>query len=164
MPRRSNANGPAGSSPTTRPEPLETLPEKPMVVARRFEDRWGDDRILFSHGYSMVPNIFLQKYGQLTPPLSVGEAMFVLELMSYKYGADSPYPSYGAIARNMNVSDKMVRRYAQSLEAKGYLQRVARKYKTNRFDLHGLFYALNRVALRKQQNAIKQKGRTLTDN
>lgn len=151
-------------TPTLLLEPSIQLPDKPIVLERKFEDRWGDDLVVFSRGYSMVPNLFLQNYALLTPPLTASEAMFVLELMSYKYGKESPYPSYGAIAKCMNVSDKMVRRYAQSLEAKGYLTRVPRKFTTNKFDLNGLFSALYRIALGKRQNAIKQKGevRTIT--
>jgi hypothetical protein len=163
MSRKSNLNGPVVSAPTKVPEPFHPLPEKPMVMRRSFEDRWGADHILFSRGYSMVPNLFLQTYALLTPAISAGEAMFVLEVMSYKYGEEDPYPSYGSIAKCMNVSDKMVRRYAQSLEAKGYLKRVARKYNTNKFDLNGLFYALHRIVQGKPQNAIKQKGRVLTN-
>ena len=51
----------------------------------------------------------------------------------------------------MGVSDKMARRYALSLEQKGYLVRVARRSKTNLYDLRRLF-----VALEKQLAAFSQ--------
>jgi DNA-binding GntR family transcriptional regulator len=68
--------------------------------------------------------------------------MFVMQLMSFKWTDKLPFPSYQRLAERMSVSDKMVRRYAQALEAKSYLRRKQRKNNTNLFDLSGLFKAL----------------------
>jgi hypothetical protein len=113
--------------------------------------RWGYDEV-FVNGWLPVPTLFLKVYGKLKPyPLTPGEAMFVLELMSYKWtNYQLPYPSYRALAERMGVTDKMVRRYAQQLEAKYYLKRKARKNQTNEFDLSGLFLALKVEADEKQ--------------
>ena len=160
MPARTKVGRPLlRSNPTTIPEPpsINIFPNKPIATATSVSDRWGSDFALFSHGYLIVPNLFIQKYALLKPPLTSSEAMFVLQLMTFKFGEESPFPSYRTIARCMKVSDKMVRRYAQQLEAKGYLKRVRREFTTNKFDLSGLFFALNQIARNKRQNAVTQK-------
>ena len=62
--------------------------------------------------------------------------------MTFKWEAEASYPSYDTIAKRMGVTDKMVHRYAQSLQKKGYVQRLFQKRGPNRFDLSGLFRAL----------------------
>ena len=94
-----------------------------------------------------VPNKFLRCYTALNPPLSSGEALFVLQLMTFKWDDAAPFPSYGRIAKTMGVTDKMARRYAQSLQKKGYLVR--------QFDLTRLFDALAEVRL---ETASEGKG------
>ena len=104
--------------------------------------RWGSHKNLFARGFLVVPHRFLEHYSLLDPPLSTGEALFVLHLMSFKWDRELPFPSYKSLAQRMGVSEKAVRRYAQSLDQKGYLQRQYRKRASNRFDLTGLFDAL----------------------
>ena len=70
--------------------------------------------------------------------------MFVIHVMSFKWGADAPYPGYKTVAKLMGVSDKMVRRHAQSLEQKHYLVRETRRSDTNKFDFTQLFEALEK--------------------
>jgi DNA-binding MarR family transcriptional regulator len=90
-----------------------------------------------------VPHKFLRQYSKLRPaPLTSNEALFVLHLMSFKWSEAAPFPTYRRIAGYMGVSDKMVRRYAQSLQRKGYLRRQFRTMSTNMFDLTDLFNAL----------------------
>lgn len=123
--------------------------------------RW-DGRDLFLNGYVPVPTLFLEVYAQLKPyPLSTPEAMFVLELMSFKWTKQNPFPSYKRIAERMNVSDKMVRRYAQSLQTKTYLRRMLRKNNTNEFDLSGLFEALQKVAEERLESTRIPKKKSL---
>ena len=141
--------------PTVQDEITLTFPKRHVTIG----DRWGSDNIL-CHGYVPVPTFFLEVYANLKPhPLTVGEAMFILELMSHKWDKSAPFPSYKTIAKRMAVSDKMVRRYAQSLEAKTYLHRVRRKNQTNRYDLTGLFTALDRAA---HQKVIEERDRSLS--
>ena len=104
--------------------------------------RWGNHKNLFTHGFLVVPHRFLQHYSLLDPPLTTGEALFVLHLMSFKWDRELPFPSYKSLAQRMGVGEKAVRRYAQSLDRKGYLLRHYRKRASNRFDLTGLFDAL----------------------
>jgi DNA-binding MarR family transcriptional regulator len=119
-----------------------TTSERDGIVERSLTARWHHESF-FDRGFVAVPVRFLELYAHLEPhPLSPGEALFVLELMSFKWSAADPFPSYKRIAERMNVSDKMVRRYAQSLETKKYLRRQIRKNQTNLFDLTGLFKAV----------------------
>jgi DNA-binding MarR family transcriptional regulator len=87
---------------------------------------------------------FLRTYSTLKPyPLTTGEAMFIIHLMDFKWGAASPFPKYKTIADRMGVSEKQARRFAQSLEVKGYLVRESRGgRRSNRFVLTKLFAAL----------------------
>ena len=107
-----------------------------------FAKRWKYEE-LFQKGYVAVPALFLHYYAQLKPfPLTSGEALFVLHLMTFKWDTEEPFPGYKTLAKRMGVSDKMARRHAQSLEIKGYLKRRLRVGQTNRFDLNPLFDAL----------------------
>src|SRR6185369_14637859 len=120
-------------------------------------ERWGDPEIMRS-GYMIVPSLFVRNYSRLKPAISTEEAMFILVVMTFKWGKSLPFPSYKTIASAMGVSDKMCRRYAQRLEAKGYLRRKGRTYQTNEFDFRGLSNALYRVNAGLKQDGILQKG------
>lgn len=114
-------------------------------INRKLAARWGNQELLFTkpEGWVGVPDAFFRLYSKLQPyALTVGEAMFVLQLMTYKWSNDSPFPSYKSLAVRMGVTDKMVRRYAANLEGKGYLKREARIGSTNTFNLNPLFIAL----------------------
>jgi Helix-turn-helix domain len=131
-PNNSNTNG------------LPNRPESP-TVNRKLAVRWGGQESLFARpeGWVGVPDAFLRLYAKLKPyALTVGEAMFVLELMAYKWSEDAPFPSYKSLAARMGVTDKMVRRYAANLEGKGYLHREGRIGTTNTFNLTPLFASL----------------------
>ena len=87
----------------------------------------------------VVPSDFLRHYSRLQPHLTHAEALFVIHLMEFKWDQAAPFPSYATLAHRMGVTTKMARRYAQSLQQKGYLRRVMRTGSTNRFDLTSLF-------------------------
>ena len=115
------------------------------TINRKLAIRWGGHTPLFERpeGWVGVPDAFLRLYAKLKPyALTVGEAMFALELMAYKWSENAPFPSYKSLAARMGVTDKMVRRYAANLEGKGYLVRGARIGSTNTFNLNPLFAAL----------------------
>lgn len=98
-----------------------------------------------------VPLVFLRRYTDLKPfPLTLGEAMFVVHLMQFKWDAAEPFPSYGTIARQMGISDKQARRLAKSLVDKGYLRRIQRIGRSNRFDLTPLFDAIHALDQRER--------------
>ena len=158
-------------SPFLAPKPIPPnlrlpLPqEDPPVVQKgnlrpltqKLMERWESKAVLNSRGYVVVPNLFLRHYASLHPPMTTAEAMFILQLMSYKWTKAYPNPSLKTIAKFMNVSDKMVRRYAQNLEAKHYIRRIRRPYLTNEFDLSGIFYALHLVSINQKQDAYVQR-------
>lgn len=122
-------------------EPSETQ-IVPSQTPRSLTKRWKHEE-LFDLGFVAVPTLFLRHYAHLKPKrLTIGEAMFVLHLMEFKWDADAPFPGYATLAKRMGISDKMTRRHAQSLEAKKYLKRELRVGLTNRFDLSPLFDAL----------------------
>lgn len=115
--------------------------EKPDDVNRTLSARWKHSEILDT-GFVGVPTTFLELYAELKPPLTSGEALFVIQLMSYKWTEEAPFPGYATLARRMGVTDKAVRRHAASLESKKYLRRISRLGTTNKFDLSPLFDAL----------------------
>ena len=124
---------------------LFTLPVSAETTDKKLGQRWGGHESLFAkpEGWVGVPVAFLRLYGSLKPyQLTVAEAMFVVQVMAYKWSAKAPFPSYGTIAKRMGVSTKMVQRYARQLEEKGYLRRLARIGTSNAFDLQPLFDAL----------------------
>jgi hypothetical protein len=118
------------------------LPGETRSSATRFVQRWGSDRRLFVKGQLPVPSLFFESYACLNPPLNSGEALFVLQLMNFKWGRNAPFPSYRSIAKRMGISVKMARTHAQNLESKGYLWREIVSGRTNRFNLDPLFNAL----------------------
>ena len=106
-----------------------------------FETRWSP--ALKKDGHVQVSTFFLNHYSKLKPyPLTHGEAMFVIHLMQYKWGADAPFPAYKTIADRMCVSVKTAQRLAKSLQDKDYLYRQFRRGETNVFHLNKLIKAL----------------------
>jgi len=138
------------------------LPGTAASPQGNFAKRWGSKR-LFGRGYLPVPSLFLELYGQLDPPLSSGEALFVLHLMSFKWTSEAPYPSYRTIARRMGISVKMARTHAQNLEGNGYLNRLANPGRTNRFDLKPLVEALASKARRASKAIVPQSSQKCGD-
>ena len=140
-------------------------PAAPPKKSRSYANRWKYPELL-TPGYLVVPSIFLRHYSRLKPySLTNGEVLLVLHLMEHKWDQAEPFPSYGTLARRMGVSTKMVRRYAQTLEQKGCLQRVARTGNTNLFDLGPLFTKLlDVVQTGDQTSGSKTTSRTLTED
>ncbi len=92
-----------------------------------------------------VVNHFLDYYHALQPyDLTHSEAMFIIHLIRYKWDESAPYPGYKTLAKQMGISHKSARRYAQSLETKGYLLRQKRLAETNKFDITPLIRALEK--------------------
>jgi hypothetical protein len=126
---------------------------------RSATERWGGNSALFSEGFLSVPNRFLRRYASLKPPLTPGEALFVLQLMTFKWERAAPFPAYKRIAKAMGVTDKMARRYAQGLQKKGYLIRQFQERAPNKFDLTGLFEALAEISGHKSEERIMDEDR-----
>ena len=116
---------------------------------RKPQDRWTP--ALIADGYTPVSNFFLEHYHNLMPEITHGEAMLIIQLMSFKWDADMPYPCFKTLANRMLLKDAQARSLARKLEKKGYLRRHIRINQPNRFDLNPLFEALEK--LRSQRNA-----------
>jgi DNA-binding MarR family transcriptional regulator len=124
------------------------LVELPVKKRRTVADRWTP--ALTRSGHVPIVRTFLRSYSRLKPaPITVGEAMFIVHLMDFKWDGEAPFPGYKTLGKYMGVSDKMARRHAQSLEVKGYLVREMRVSRTNKFDLTPLFKALERALTEK---------------
>jgi DNA-binding MarR family transcriptional regulator len=68
--------------------------------------------------------------------------MFVLQVMSFKWGEQAPFPSYATLAKRLGTGSKTVQRQAKALEDKGYLRREKRQGRSNAFELTPLFDSL----------------------
>jgi hypothetical protein len=120
----------------------KTLSDRTVIA------RW-EYKELFDNGFVAVPTRFLELYSLLKPEITSGEALFIIQLMTFKWDKSAPFPGYNLLAKRMGLSDKAVRRFAASLETKKYLKRFTRQGTTNIFDLSPLFDALLRA---QQQN------------
>jgi hypothetical protein len=125
-------------------------------IDRSIIARWKHKDLL-TPGYVSVPKLFLELYSLLNPPLTSGEALFVIQLMSFKWNEKAPFPGYATLAKRMGLSDKAVRRHAATLESKKYLRRIQRIGSTNQFDLNPLFDALLK-AKQKFETKLNAKG------
>ena len=115
------------------------------MVSSTLAERWSAP-IFEAGGFFPLPILFLRHYSSLPVPLTHGEAMFIIHVMSYRWAAEAPFPSFTLIAKQMGVSPQSVRTYARSLEKKNYLRREPRVGMSNKFHIHGLIDALNLVA------------------
>ena len=116
-------------SPGSRP-----APKRDIVT------RWGGDAAIMANGYVAVPVHFLMKYAAMKPfCLTVPEAMFVVQVMAFKWDEKAPFPGYKKVAARMGISEAYARKLARGLEGKGFLRRVARVGSTNAFDFQPLF-------------------------
>ena len=121
----------AGASP-------DSSDQQPRAVAVR----WKHPDLL-ADGFVGVPVLFLKHYAHLKPfSLTQSEAMFVVQLMAFKWDAAAPFPGYKRLAGRMGISVKRARQIGQSLSTKKLLRRKVRVGNTNIFDLSPLFDAL----------------------
>jgi hypothetical protein len=126
---------------------FEELPKDLRIALR-----WGGDTDLFRDGFLVVPTRLLRGYALARRPLTTSETMLLLELMTFKWGAQAPYPSYERLGQIMGVSARMVARYAKSLEKKGYLKLSRRQGTSNEFDLEPLFLKIPRMPLTRAED------------
>lgn len=108
---------------------------------RSFHSQWSKD--LSPFGFTQISNAFLSNYASLKPEaITHGEAMFLVHLFQHKWDAKAPFPGYRTLSKMMGISEKSVKRYARTLEQKGFLKRMGRAGRSNRFDLSPLISAL----------------------
>ena len=129
----------AAASKSVTPPIAKTAETKKRTVA----DRWTPE--LAKSGHIPIVRKFLRGYRKLNPPITLGEAMFLIHLMDYKWDKEAPFPGYKTVAEHMGVSIKQARRLAKSLDGKKYLRREYREATTNRYHLEQLFAALEKL-------------------
>jgi hypothetical protein len=135
--------------------------DKPEAVDRDLLTRWGGRPEILADGFVAVPTTFLKYLGTLRPSLTPTEALFVLELMAYKWDERAPFPGYKALAERMGVSDVYARKLARTLQAKGYLKRLVRVGQTNRFNLQPLF---DKLADHAAAETVARRTRSVEDS
>lgn len=132
--------------------------KKPVVINNAHSARWKHEK-LFQQGYVAVPITFLQHYAKLQRfgGLTHSEAMFVIQVMAFKWDERAPFPSYATLAKRLGTSVKTVQRQAKVLEEKGYLRRESRRGLSNSFELTPLFDALVEAVEREEYSAEREK-------
>ncbi len=137
---------------------LKELAPPEGAKGRKPADRWTP--ALVKDGFTPVSNFFLAHYHDLKPEITHGEAMLIIQLMSFKWDADMPYPSYKTLAKRMLLKDAQARSLARGLERKRYLHRHVRINMPNLFDLKPLFGALEKLRSERiaEETAAGKKG------
>jgi DNA-binding MarR family transcriptional regulator len=118
----------------------------PKIKNRNLIQRWGGDQSVFAEGFLGVPTILLQRMSDIGEDgITPTEIVFLLQIMSFKWDEEDPYPSYRRIAEQMGISEPYARKIARHLEEKNLLIRRKREGTTNKFDLTPLFEALSEI-------------------
>ena len=84
---------------------------------------WGE---ILDEGFTSVPNILLRYRSQIG--LKPKHIMLIIDIMSFKWDKDSPFPSYSTLSIRAGVEERSIKRITQDLEELGLL------VKTPRFD------------------------------
>lgn len=127
------------------------------------KEKWGVAAA--AAGFTIIPNhlLAINQYVPKERRLSPTEFFVIAQVLSAWWSADRlPFPSKATLARRTGLSSRQVQRALASLEAKGYIERVAR-YSTssgrtsNVFDLDGLSKIVREVASLHPQDFKKIK-------
>lgn len=84
---------------------------------------WGE---ILDEGFTSVPNILLRYRSQIG--LKPKHIMLIIDIMSFKWDKDSPFPSYSTLSLRAGVEERSIKRITQDLEELELL------VKTPRFD------------------------------
>jgi hypothetical protein len=84
---------------------------------------WGE---ILDEGFTSVPNILLRYRSRIG--LKPKHIMLIIDIMSYKWDSEYPFPSYSTLALRSGIEERSVKRITQDLEELGLL------VKTPRFD------------------------------
>lgn len=82
---------------------------------------WGE---ILDEGFTSVPNILLKYRSRIG--LKPKHIMLIIDIMSYKWDAGSPFPSYSALALRSGIEERSVKRITQDLEELGLLVKEPR--------------------------------------
>lgn len=142
MPPQEDRADDASRSPPQQDDQQESwdLPEdwlKQWAHRVLFDYREGKGR------YLVVPLAVLEHGRKMG--LGSSELLFLLNLMSFKWREDDPYPSFGTLADRLDLSVDRARGIAQDLEKRGFLERRPRSGQTSAFNVQPF---LNQLAAR----------------
>ena len=84
---------------------------------------WGE---ILDEGFTSVPNILLRYRSRIG--VKPKHIMLIIDIMSYKWDSEYPYPSYSTLAHRSGIEERSVKRITQDLEELRLL------IKTPRFD------------------------------
>jgi len=84
---------------------------------------WGE---ILDEGFTSVPNILLRYRSRIG--LKPKHIMLIIDIMSYKWNSEYPFPSYSTLASRSGIEERSVKRITQDLEELRLL------IKTPRFD------------------------------
>lgn len=82
---------------------------------------WGN---ILDEGFTSVPNILL-KY-RYNIGIKAQHLTLVIDIMSFKWDTDNPFPSYSTLARRAGVAERTIKRATQDLEELNLLIRTPR--------------------------------------
>ncbi len=98
------------------------MPTKKQDKTKIFQI-WGE---VLDEGFTSVPNLLLKYRSNIG--LKPKHIMLIIDIMSFKWDSENPYPSYFTLAKRAGVEERSVKRITQDLEEFGLL------IKTPRFD------------------------------
>lgn len=105
--------------------------------------RWGSTLAKSKRGYTPIVNTLLEYYTLLE--ITDNELVFIIQILSFKWTVENPYPSLNTIAKRMGKSRGTTQGYARSLEAKGLLQRIFTEGQPNHFNFSPLIKILEQL-------------------
>jgi DNA-binding transcriptional regulator YhcF (GntR family) len=136
------------AAPSTEPRKIARVSKS--IAGVGVAARWTPK--LVQKAWPPISNYFLENYTRLPTPsqgqgcLNPTQALLLIQLVSFKRGAQHPYPSVRTLADRIGLSTRAVRTALGELEDRNLIRRTPRKKgSTNAFDMSGLFAALEEL-------------------
>lgn len=106
--------------------------------------RWTEP---LAKGWVPISSYFLANYHRLDQRRGFKpfEVVFLIHLLSFKWGSDAPFPSQETLALRMGMSSRRVRQISKDLEDAGYITVLRAPRVSNRYIFDGLFNALEEL-------------------
>jgi hypothetical protein len=96
-----------------------------MVIKRQDKSKivqiWGD---ILDEGFTSVPNILLRYRSKLG--IKPHHLALIIDIMSFKWDSENPFPSYSTLAQRANMTDRGIRKTIHELERLNLLIRTQR--------------------------------------
>lgn len=140
-------------------------PGPQSALARKTTPRLAAD------GFCSLPTAFLAFCARLRgadgKPLNASEILLAIHILSFKWSEALPFPSIETLGARMGMNVRSIRKLLKRLEQAGFITRVQAPHRTNRYDLTGLFTAIEalmdeeaaRVKLKREEEAEQARVR-----